>query len=162
MAGAPPAETPFLSALLSCDLEIVTPLRAASSVCNRGSVQFGRSVTGADRTSRAKPSAASLLTGVAPVCGLARNPSTPSAMNHVRPASHTVRRYPECPCDLPAGPSARRQQNGPSPVRLIATHRKCQRLQLRSIFRRRHNPRPTNHDPLHLQLHPPERIPNVS
>src|SRR3954447_26145011 len=84
MAGTPPTEPPFLSALLSCDLEMVTPLRAASSVCNRGSVQFGRSVTGADRTSRAKASAASLLTGAAPVCGLARNPSTPSAMNHVR------------------------------------------------------------------------------
>ena len=84
MAGAPPTEPPFFSALLSCDLEIVRPLRAASSACNRGSVQFGRSVTGADRTSRARASAASLLTGAAPACGFARNPSTPSAMNHVR------------------------------------------------------------------------------
>jgi len=47
-------------------------------------VRFGRSATGPDRTSRASVRAASLLTGAAPACGVARNPSTPSAMNHVR------------------------------------------------------------------------------
>jgi len=84
MAGAAPFEPPFFSALLNCAFEIESPLRAASSACNRGKVQFGRSATGLDRTSRAKARAASLLIGAGPACGCARKPSTPSAMNHVR------------------------------------------------------------------------------
>ena len=38
MAGTAPSEPPFFSALLSCALEIESPLRAASSACNRGKV----------------------------------------------------------------------------------------------------------------------------
>jgi len=79
-----PSEPPSFSALLSCAREIESLLRAASSACNRGRVQFGRSATGTDRTSRASVKAASLLIGAAPACGCAYNPSTPAAMNHVR------------------------------------------------------------------------------
>ena len=84
VAGAPPSEPPFFSVLLSCDLEIVNSVRAVNSACNRGNVQFARSVTGSDKTSPASASAASLLNGAAPACAVARKPSTPSARNHVR------------------------------------------------------------------------------
>ncbi len=60
MAGTPPSEPPFFSVLLSCDLEIVSSVRAVNSACNRGNVQFVRSVTGSDNTSPANARAASL------------------------------------------------------------------------------------------------------
>src|SRR5215831_9613633 len=59
VAGSAIAKAPFLrSALESCDLEIVTPSRAAISSARRASVQLTRFVTGADKRGSATRRAA--------------------------------------------------------------------------------------------------------
>src|SRR5215210_8170646 len=67
VAGTPPAEAPFfLSTTDSREGEMRTPARISISSANRGSVQFGRSATGPDRTSSATANARSALTGAGP------------------------------------------------------------------------------------------------
>src|SRR4051794_36146213 len=54
VAGAPPAKAPlFLSTTDRREREMRTPARVSISSAKRGSVQFGRSATGPDRTSSA-------------------------------------------------------------------------------------------------------------
>src|SRR4051812_22791679 len=67
VAGSPPAEAPFfLSTTDSREREMRTPERVSISSAKRGSVQFGRSATGPDRTSSATARARSALTGAGP------------------------------------------------------------------------------------------------
>src|SRR5215207_4708244 len=67
VAGSPPAKAPFfLSTTESREREMRTPARVSSSSARRGSVQFGRSATGPDRTSSATARARSALTGAGP------------------------------------------------------------------------------------------------
>src|SRR5829696_4339444 len=67
VAGASPAEIPFWrSTTDSREGEMRTPARLSISSARRGSVQFGRSATGPDRTSSAAAKAHSALTGVGP------------------------------------------------------------------------------------------------
>src|SRR3954453_1325564 len=67
VAGPSPAEIPFWrSTTDSREQEIRTPERVSISSARRGSVQFGRSATGPDRTSSATAKAHSALTGAGP------------------------------------------------------------------------------------------------
>src|SRR5215210_4644459 len=67
VARPSPAEIPlWRSTTDSCEGEMRTPARVSISSANRGSVQFGRSATGPDRTSSATANARSALTGAGP------------------------------------------------------------------------------------------------
>src|SRR3954464_13534931 len=67
VAGSPPAKAPFFrSTTESREREMRTPARVSISSARRGSVQFGRSATGPDRTSSATARARSALTGAGP------------------------------------------------------------------------------------------------
>lgn len=66
-AGPSPAEIPFWrSTTDSREREMRTPERFSIASARRGSVQFGRSATGPDRTSSATANAHSALTGAGP------------------------------------------------------------------------------------------------
>jgi hypothetical protein len=67
------------SALESCDLEIVTPSRAAISSAKHASVQLTRFVTGADRRGSATRKAACVFKGVGPGNGRVSKASTPKS-----------------------------------------------------------------------------------
>src|ERR1700691_1914109 len=84
VAGPPPAEVFFRSALDSCDLPILTPSRASISVMRRGIVQFGRSAAGASSRGATTRSAASVFTGGGPGATVAFNASTPPRANSLR------------------------------------------------------------------------------
>src|SRR4051794_28220881 len=67
VAGPSPAEIPFWrSTTDSREGEMRTPERVSISSAKRGSVQFGRSATGQDRTSSATASAHAALPGAGP------------------------------------------------------------------------------------------------
>src|SRR5829696_8899575 len=67
VAGPSPAEIPlWRSTTDSREQEMRMPERFSTSSARRGSVQLGRSATGADRTSSATASARSALTGAGP------------------------------------------------------------------------------------------------
>src|SRR5213076_2116560 len=67
VAGPSPAEIPlWRSTTDSREQEMRTPARLSISSARRGSVQFGRSATGQDRTSAATTNARSALTGAGP------------------------------------------------------------------------------------------------
>ena len=67
MARTPPAEIPlWRSTTESREQEMRTPARVSISSARRGSVQFGQSATGPDRTSSATANARSALTGAGP------------------------------------------------------------------------------------------------
>src|SRR3954467_2112713 len=85
VAGSPPAEAPFfLSTTDSREREMRTPARVSISSANRGSVQFGRSATGADRTSSATARARSALTGAGPGATDVFSASSPPVMKALR------------------------------------------------------------------------------
>src|SRR5215210_4566012 len=85
VAGSPPAEAPFfLSTTDSREGEMRTPARISISSANRGSVQFGRSATGPDRTSSATARARSALTGAAPGATDFFSASSPPVMKALR------------------------------------------------------------------------------
>src|SRR3954453_12317808 len=67
VARTAPAESPlWRSTTDSREQEMRTPARVSIASTNRGSVQFGRSATGPDRTSSATARARSALTGAGP------------------------------------------------------------------------------------------------
>src|SRR3954466_2736011 len=85
VAGSPPAEAPFfLSTTDSREGEMRTPARVSISSAKRGSVQFGRSATGPDRTSSATASARSALTGAGPGATNVFSASTPPVLKALR------------------------------------------------------------------------------
>src|SRR3954464_9415985 len=85
VAGSPPAEAPFfLSTTDSREREMRTPERVSISSAKRGSVQFGRSATGPDRTSSATASARSALTGAGPGAIDVFSASIPPVMKALR------------------------------------------------------------------------------
>src|SRR4051794_1738031 len=85
VAGPSPAEAPFfLSTTDSREGEMRRPARLSISSARRGSVQFGRSPTGADRTSSATASARSALTGAGPGATAVFSASSPPVMKALR------------------------------------------------------------------------------
>src|SRR3954471_20958545 len=85
VAGSPPAEAPFfLSTTDSREREMRTPERVSISSAKRGSVPFGRSATGPDRTSSATASAHSALTGAGPGATDVFSASIPPVMKVLR------------------------------------------------------------------------------
>src|SRR3954465_15823395 len=85
VAGSPPAEAPFfLSTTDSREIERRTPARLSISSAKRGSVQFGRSATGPDRTSSATARARSALTGAGPGATDVFSASSPPVMKALR------------------------------------------------------------------------------
>src|SRR4051794_15251888 len=85
VAGSPPAEAPFfLSTTDSREIEMRTPARLSISSAKRGSVQFGRSATGPDRTSSATARARSALTGAGPGATDVFSASSPPVMKALR------------------------------------------------------------------------------
>ena len=85
MAGPSPAEIPFWrSTTDSREREMRTPERFSIASARRGSVQFGRSATGPDRTSSATASAHSALTGAGPSATDFFNASTPPVIKVLR------------------------------------------------------------------------------
>src|SRR3954467_6031465 len=67
VARTAPAESPLWRSITdSREQEMRTPARVSIASTNRGSVQFGRSATGPDRTSSATARARSALTGAGP------------------------------------------------------------------------------------------------
>src|SRR3982750_4764729 len=76
VAGPSPAEIPFWrSTTDSREGEMRRPARLSISSARRGSVQFGRSPTGLDKTSSATASARSALTGADPGAIVGRSPT---------------------------------------------------------------------------------------
>src|SRR5215211_986394 len=85
VAGPSPAEIPFWrSTTDNREQEMRTPERVSISSARRGSVQFGRLATGADRTSSATASARSALTGVGPGATDVFSASIPPVMKALR------------------------------------------------------------------------------
>src|SRR3954467_4846121 len=85
VAGSPPAKAPFFrSTTESREREMRTPARVSISSANRGSVQFGRSATGPDRTSSATARARSALTGAGPGATDVFSASMPPVMKALR------------------------------------------------------------------------------
>src|SRR3954451_24565178 len=85
VAGSPPAEAPFfLSTTDRREREMRTPARVSISSANRGSVQFGRSATGPDRTSSATARVRSALTGAGPGATDVFSASSPPVMKALR------------------------------------------------------------------------------
>src|SRR3982751_2471589 len=85
VAGAPPAEAAFfLSTTDSREIEMRPPARISISSAKRGSVQFGRSATGPDRTSSATARARSAFTGAGPGATAVFSASSPPVMKALR------------------------------------------------------------------------------
>src|SRR5215210_795892 len=85
VACTPPAEIPlWRSTTDSREGEIRTPERVSISLARRGSVQLGRSATGADRTSSATAKAHSALTGAGPGATDVFSASIPPVMKVLR------------------------------------------------------------------------------
>src|SRR3954451_23807755 len=85
VTGPSPAEIPcWRSTTDSREGEMRTPERVSISSARRGSVQFGRSATGADRTSSATAKAHSALTGAGPGATDVFSASTPPVMKVLR------------------------------------------------------------------------------
>src|SRR5215210_6683683 len=85
VARTPPAEIPlWRSTTDSREQEMRTPARLSLSSARRGSVQFGRSATGPDRTSSATASAHSALTGAGPGATDFFSASIPPVMKALR------------------------------------------------------------------------------
>src|ERR671913_583879 len=85
VAGPSPAEIPlWRSTTDSREGEMRTPARLSISSARRGSVQFGRSATGQDRTSSATTNARSALTGAGPGATDFFRASTPPVMKALR------------------------------------------------------------------------------
>src|SRR3954453_15775615 len=106
VAGSPPAEAPFfLSTTDSREREMRTPERVSISSAKRGSVQFGRSATGPDRTSSATASARSALTGAGPGAIDVFRASSPPVMKALRQkrtvSSRTPKAWAICPLVQP-------------------------------------------------------------
>src|SRR3954466_9071194 len=96
VAGSPPAEAPFfLSTTDSREREMRMPERFSISSANRGSVQFGRSATGPDRTSSATASAHAALTGTGPGATAVFSASIPPVMKALRQKRTVSSRTPE-------------------------------------------------------------------
>src|SRR3954467_14732612 len=96
VAGSPPAEAPFfLSTTDSREREMRTPERVSISSAKRGSVQFGRSATGPDRTSSATASARSALTGAGPGAIDVFRASSPPVMKALRQKRTVSSRTPK-------------------------------------------------------------------
>jgi hypothetical protein len=73
VAWAAPSESPFVSVALNCAIEIELADFVASAPGSRGEVQFGRS--GSDSNCSSRASAALLFTGAAAGSGITRKPS---------------------------------------------------------------------------------------
>src|SRR5215212_697267 len=85
VAGPSPAEIPFWrSTTDSREREMRMPERFSISSARRGSVQFGRSATGPDRTSSATASAHAALTGTGPGATAVFSASMPPVMKALR------------------------------------------------------------------------------
>src|SRR3954453_3690145 len=85
VAGPSPAEIPlWRSTTDSREREMRTPARLSISWARRGSVQFGRSATGPDRTSSATTNARSALTGAGPGATDFFSASIPPVMKALR------------------------------------------------------------------------------
>src|SRR5215210_1471942 len=85
VARTPPAEIPFLrSTTDNREGEMRTPARVSISFARRGSVQFGRSATGPDKTSSATANADSALTGGGPGATDFFSASTPPVIKALR------------------------------------------------------------------------------
>src|SRR4051794_36293164 len=96
VAGSPPAEAPFfLSTTDSREIEMRTPARLSISSAKRGSVQFGRSATGPDRTSSATARARSALTGAGPGATAVFSASSPPIMKALRQTRTVSSRTPK-------------------------------------------------------------------
>src|SRR3954447_19919011 len=96
VAGSPPAEAPFfLSTTDSREREMRTPERVSISSAKRGSVPFGRSATGPDRTSSATASAHSALTGAGPGAIDVFRASSPPVMKALRQKRTVSSRTPK-------------------------------------------------------------------
>src|SRR4051812_30937117 len=96
VARPSPAEIPFWrSTTDSREGEMRTPARVSISSAKRGSVQFGRSATGPDRTSSATASARSALTGVGPGATDVFSASTPPVMKVLRQTRTVSSRTPK-------------------------------------------------------------------
>src|SRR3954454_23738508 len=96
VAGSPPAEIPFFrSTTESREREMRTPARVSISSARRGSVQFGRSATGPDRTSSATARARSALTGAGPGATDVFRASMPPVMKALRQKRTVSSRTPK-------------------------------------------------------------------
>src|SRR3954470_1007498 len=96
VAGSPPAKAPFFrSTTESREREMRTPARVSISSARRGSVQFGRSATGPDRTSSATARARSALTGAGPGATAVFRASMPPVMKALRQKRTVSSRTPK-------------------------------------------------------------------
>src|SRR3954454_4231732 len=96
VAGSPPAKAPFFrSTTESREREMRTPARVSISSARRGSVQFGRSATGPDRTSSATARARSALTGAGPGATDVFRASMPPVMKALRQKRTVSSRTPK-------------------------------------------------------------------
>src|SRR4051812_36383937 len=96
VAGSPPAKAPFFrSTTDSREREMRTPARVSISSAKRGSVQFGRSATGPDRTSSATARARSALTGAGPGATDVFSASIPPVMKALRQKRTVSSRTPK-------------------------------------------------------------------
>src|SRR5215210_2859821 len=96
VAGPSPAEIPlWRSTTDSREREMRTPARVSISSARRGSVQFGRSATGADRTSSATARARSALTGAGPGAIDVFSASSPPVMKALRQKRTVSSRTPK-------------------------------------------------------------------
>src|SRR5918997_1224637 len=95
-AGPSPAEIPlWRSTTDSREREMRTPARLSISSARRGSVQFGRSATGPDRTSSATASARSALTGAGPGATAVFSASMPPVRKALRQKRTVSSRTPK-------------------------------------------------------------------
>src|ERR687889_1243105 len=102
MARPAPAEIPFWrSTTESREREMRTPERFSISSARRGSVQFGRSATGPERTSSATASARSALTGFGPGATDVFSASTPPLMKALRQNRTVSSRTPKASAICP-------------------------------------------------------------
>ena len=96
VARPPPAESPLCrSTTESREREMRRPERFSISTASRGSVQFGRSATGAASSSSATASARSALSGAGPGGTRFRSASTPPCMNVLRHSRAVSSRTPK-------------------------------------------------------------------
>src|SRR5215207_3382093 len=141
MAGPSPAEIPFWrSTTDSREREMRTPERFSIASARRGSVQFGRSATGPDRTSSATASAHSALTGAGPSATDFFNASIPPVIldptrdKGATPEPNRVLADPESFGNLTAGPARQSEPDRPRPVRFAPIPRTAERHQGTSLF----------------------------
>src|SRR4051812_8374256 len=91
----PPAKPPFFrSTTESREREMRRPERCSISLAKRGSVQFGRFATGADRSSSATSNARSALIAAGPGATVALSAPTPPRMNALRHSRTVSSRTP--------------------------------------------------------------------